>query len=50
MRKMRGWLRSIRVRWEQRKETALKNGEVEQTLIFYADFTDYAESIVRKDN
>ena len=37
-------------RWEQKRETASKNGEDLLDLIHYADFTDYAKLILRKDN
>ena len=36
--------------WIQKRETAIKNGERERPLIEYADFTNYEQIIVRKDN
>jgi hypothetical protein len=36
--------------WEAKRETALKNGETEQALIDYADFTDYEKIVCRSDN
>ena len=40
----------IRQRWQEKKDTASKNGEREWPLIAYADFTDYLPVITRKDN
>jgi hypothetical protein len=37
-------------RWRERRATAIANGEVGQPLLEYADFTDYAEIIGRRDN
>jgi hypothetical protein len=36
--------------WRNRRDTAVKAGEVERELIDYADFTDYRLIIERKDN
>ena len=37
-------------RWQEKRRTATKSGEAELELIAYADFTDYADIICRKDN
>jgi len=36
--------------WIGKKETAIKNGEEELPLIYYADFTDYKVIIEKRDN
>ncbi|MGH9810258.1 MAG: Swt1 family HEPN domain-containing protein, partial [Terriglobia bacterium] len=36
--------------WEEKKERARNNGEPDRPLIAYADFTDYAKIITRRDN
>jgi hypothetical protein len=36
--------------WIEKRATALAKGEIEQPLIFYADFSDYIKIIERKDN
>ena len=40
----------IHKQWLEKKQKARKNGEPEQPLIAYADFTDYVQIITRKDN
>ena len=40
----------IRKQWLEKKQKARDNGEPEQPLIAYADFTDYVQIITRKDN
>lgn len=40
----------IRNAWLKKRQKALDNGESEQRLIAYADFTDYVPIITRKDN
>lgn len=37
-------------RWQDKKQRAIANGEVERPLIAYADFTDYEPLICRRDN
>lgn len=37
-------------KWVQKRDTAAKNGEEPLDLIHYADFTDYAKLVRRKDN
>ena len=37
-------------KWTQKRDTAIKNGESPLDLIHYADFTDYAKLLLRKDN
>jgi hypothetical protein len=37
-------------RWTEKKTTAMKNGAKDQPLVAYADFTDYARIITKKDN
>ena len=37
-------------KWEEKRQKALKNGESALDLIYYADFTDYAKLIIRRDN
>ena len=36
--------------WQKKRRIAIDKGEAEQELIAYADFTDYADIICRKDN
>lgn len=36
--------------WIHKRDSSLAKGEAEQPLIAYADFTDYVEIIIRKDN
>jgi hypothetical protein len=40
----------MRAQWEKKKEVAREKGETDQPLIAYADFTDYIDIIVRRDN
>lgn len=40
----------MRVKWQQKKETAQQNGERDLPLIEYADFTDYKVIIEKNDN
>jgi hypothetical protein len=40
----------ICAKWEEKRQKALKNGESALELIYYADFTDYAKLIIRRDN
>jgi antitoxin component HigA of HigAB toxin-antitoxin module len=40
----------IRQSWEHKKQIARDNGESEQPLIAFADFTDYVTIITRRDN
>ena len=40
----------IRKSWKEKREFALANGEREQRLLWYANFSDYKEIIIRKDN
>jgi hypothetical protein len=40
----------MREKWERKKDIARSHGEPERPLICYADFTDYTQIIVRKDN
>lgn len=40
----------MRDQWRERKARALVEGEIEQPLIHYADFTDYADIILGKAN
>ena len=40
----------IRKRWIEKRESARANNEPEHPLIAYADFSDYAPIITRKDN
>lgn len=42
--------REMQAAWREKKEKALDNGEREFPLIAYADFTDYLQIIIRKDN
>ncbi|MGH9629809.1 MAG: Swt1 family HEPN domain-containing protein, partial [Bryobacteraceae bacterium] len=37
-------------RWKEKRERAVRNGEEALDLIYYADFTDYANMITRRDN
>lgn len=37
-------------KWEGKRQIAVKNGESALDLIHYADFTDYAKLIIRRDN
>lgn len=36
--------------WTEKKTTAMKNGAKDQPLVAYADFTEYARIITKKDN
>lgn len=38
------------MQWKQKRDSAVKKGEEEQPMIWYADFTDYERIITRKDN
>ncbi len=40
----------VLLKWEEKRQNALKNGESPLDLIYYADFTDYAKLITRRDN
>ena len=40
----------MREEWYDKLQKAKDNGEIEQPLISYADFTDYVRIIMRKDN
>ena len=40
----------MREEWIQKRETAIKSGQRERPLIEYADFTNYEQIIMRKDN
>ncbi|MGB7291273.1 MAG: hypothetical protein WBD99_03790 [Thermodesulfobacteriota bacterium] len=40
----------VRKDWTRKREEALRNGEEEKPLLWYADFADYKDIIVRKDN
>lgn len=40
----------IQQEWKDKRSTALEDGEPEQRLIAYADFTDYVRIIARNDN
>ena len=49
------WIKSrvpgnMRLDWKDKRTKALDSGEPERPLIAYADFTDYVQLIVRRDN
>jgi hypothetical protein len=49
------WIRQripadVSERWKERRANAVANGEDERPLLEYADFTDYAEIVNRRDN
>lgn len=51
----RNWIKShvpgtMRQEWEAKRVRALDSGEPKRPLIAYADFTDYVQIIVRRDN
>jgi hypothetical protein len=39
-----------RKQWEEKRASGLGKGETEQRLLWYADFADYVDIIVRRDN
>jgi Swt1-like HEPN len=49
------WIRQrisgdMKQQWADKKEIAVSKGEDELPLIWYADFSDYIQIIIRKDN
>ncbi len=36
--------------WKEKRDSAVRKGESEQPILWYADFTDYERIITRKDN
>ena len=40
----------LRKQWEEKRQSGMAKGETEQRLLWYADFTNYVDVILRGDN